>query len=282
MQQPIVLSRRGVLRLTGEDRKNFLQGLMTNDIHLLTPFRSLYSALLSPQGKFLHDFFLLEEGDAIFLETWKDQLELLKKRLNLYKLRAQVTLEDVSDQYAVFVMPDGKEAISGQTQVWQGGLHFIDPRFSLLGARWIVPYKNFSSSSFMYQEDDQGYELLRVQLGIPEAGKDMIPERSIPLETGLQDLNAISWTKGCYLGQELTARTRYRGEIRKRLLPIKMSSLSFDATHPILDSRNEKAGELCSLQETFGIARLRLEKLEGPLFINSVPLTVHIPSWIHL
>ena len=182
MQQPILLSNRGVLRLTGEDRKNFLQGLITNDIHLLTPFHSLYTALLNPQGKFLHDFFLVEERETI----------------------------------------------------------------------------------------------------LPEAGKDMIPERSIPLETGLQDLNAVSWTKGCYLGQELTARTRYRGEIRKRLLPVEIASDSFDATQPILDLKGGKAGELYSFQGTRGIARLRLEKLKGHLFINSVPLTAHIPSWIHL
>ena len=261
MQQPILLSNRGVLRLTGEDRKNFLQGLITNDIHLLTPFHSLYTALLNPQGKFLHDFFLVEERETIFLETGKDQLEPLKKRLSLYKLRAQVILEDISDVCAVFVMSATQDSVPGQTETWQRGVRFIDPRLSLLGARGIMPYKKFPSS-FMYQ--------------------DMIPERSIPLETGLQDLNAVSWTKGCYLGQELTARTRYRGEIRKRLLPVEIASDSFDATQPILDLKGGKAGELYSFQGTRGIARLRLEKLKGHLFINSVPLTAHIPSWIHL
>ena len=281
MQQPILLSNRGVLRLTGEDRKNFLQGLITNDIHLLTPFHSLYTALLSPQGKFLHDFFLVEEGETIFLETGKDQLEPLKKRLSLYKLRAQVILEDISDVYAVFVMSVAQGSVPGQTETWQRGVRFIDPRLSLLGARGIMPYKKFPSS-FMYQDNDQEYERLRIQLGIPTAGKDMIPERSIPLETGLQDLNAISWTKGCYLGQELTARTRYRGEVRKRLLPVKIASDSFDATQPILDLKGRNAGELYSFQGARGIARLRLEKLKGHLFINSVPLTAHIPAWINL
>lgn len=375
MPKPIILLKRGILRLTGVDRKNFLQGLITNDINLLTPLHSLYSALLSPQGKFLHDFFLIEEGDAVLLDTQKDQIDALKKRLGLYKLRAQVTLEDVSDDYAVFALPDYQGGDAGQTEEWKGGIRFVDPRLSLLGARWVVKYipKRFQKvdvirqthsescaayqqqqdpssrtnpegqhphslkdegyknicSDFLYQEDDETYELSRVKLGIPEAGKDMIADRSIPLEAGLQDLNAIGWTKGCYLGQELVARTKYRGEIRKRLLPVEIvisspedleiiwsmrcepraSSLSpkeiSKATRddtwqsppcqatprpdhslrgeaPIIGENGDKVGELYSLQATSGIARLRLEDLQRPLFIGAIPLKPFIPSWIKL
>lgn len=358
MPKPIILLKRGILRLTGVDRKNFLQGLITNDINLLTPLHSLYSALLSPQGKFLHDFFLIEERDAVFLDTQKDQIDALKKRLGLYKLRAQVILEDVSDDYAVFALPDHQGGNAGQTEEWQGGIRFVDPRLSLLGARWVVKhipkefqnaaasrthtnpegqhphslkdegYKNICSD-FLYQEDDETYELSRVKLGIPEAGKDMIADRSIPLEAGLQDLNAIGWTKGCYLGQELVARTKYRGEIRKRLLPVEIvisspedleiiwsmrceprasplspketSEASRDDTQqprprhaaprpdnslrgeaPIIGENGDKVGELYSLQATSGIARLRLEDLQRPLFIGAIPIKPCIPSWIKL
>jgi folate-binding protein YgfZ len=283
MHTPILLSERGILALTGKDRKLFLQGLMTNDISLLTPSHSLYSALLTPQGKILHDFFLIEEGETILLETQKAQIDLLKKRLNLYKLRSQIMLEEVTDSYKVFVIPPSQEiqAKAGYTQPWQEGLYFIDPRCSLLGARWIVHRKNLPPT-FSFREDKSEYEILRIKLGIPEMGKDMISERSIPLEVGLHDLNAISWSKGCYLGQELTARTKYRGELRKRLLPVEVLSQPFDSLKPIFNGSGEKAGELHSFLEGFGIARLRLEHIKTSLFIDSIPLKVHIPCWVSL
>ena len=287
-----------------------------------------------------------------------------------------MTLEDVSEDYTVFALPDHQGGNAGQTEEWQGGIRFVDPRLSLLGARWVVKhipqqfqkvnvvkrmhgeppaayhqdashgtnmnpeerhlqslkdegYKNICSD-FLYQEDDETYELSRVKLGIPEAGKDMIADRSIPLEAGLQDLNAIDWTKGCYLGQELVARTKYRGEIRKRLLPVeivisspadleiiwsmrcepRVTSLSSKETselkrdntrqsHPnhtvaprsdnslrgevtIIGENGNKVGELYSLQTASGIARLRLEDLQRPLFIGAFPLKPYIPSWIKL
>ena len=282
MPKPLFLRDQSVLCLSGLDRKTFLQGLITNDITLMSSTSAIYSLLLTPQGRFLHDFFLIEHKDFLFIIVQKDQIDPLKKRLNLYKLRADVSINDVSSEYAVFASLGNSNAdLPYADIVGHDNIKFQDPRLTDLGYRWIVKRQQIDID-FTQTSGDIEYNFFRLTLGIPQGYQDMIPERSIPLESGVQDLNAISWTKGCYIGQELMARTRYRGEIRKRLFPVEITAGNFKDSGYIINDLGNKVGELHSFHKNRGLARLKLEAIEHPLFLNNVLLTVHKPTWMNL
>ncbi|MGI4851650.1 MAG: YgfZ/GcvT domain-containing protein [Janthinobacterium lividum] len=276
MTGPAFLSNQSVLRISGSDCKTFLQGLITNDIQVVSPTSAIYTLLLTPQGKFLYDFFVIEHHDYVLIDVHKNQAESLKKRLSLYKLRANVLIEDVSSEYTIFVSLDSV-SVNPQNYI----LAYQDPRLKDLGNRWIVP-REHTQSDLSWDAKDDDYNLFRLKLGIPQGYQDMIPERSIPLESGVQDLNAISWTKGCYIGQELMARTRYRGEIRKRLFPVERTRGHFEDAGPITNEAGDKVGELYSFQQNRGLARLKIEGIQKPLFIDGISLKIHQPAWINL
>lgn len=275
------LPHRGVMEIEGEDRAPFLQGLITNDIHLVTPSRSIYTLLLTPQGRFLYDLFIMEKEGTYLLEGETSRLEDLLKKLNLYKLRSKVTLKLRADLTVYALWGEGichlfnlKEE-PGNTQ--QG--IFMDPRLVELGARTIglTPSQNGMLAT------PQDYDTHRLELGVPEGGKDLIPEKSIPLECGLDELNAISWTKGCYMGQELTARTKHRGLVRKRLIPVKIEGDAPEEGTKIF-LKNEPVGEMRSHNGSSGLALLRIEALntQGELVCGDAHLKPHVPSWMHI
>ena len=277
MSEPVFLSHQRILRLSGSDRKTFLQGLMTNDIQLLSSTSAVYSLMLTPQGKFLYDFFLYEYKDYLFIDIHQDQVDSFKKRLNLYKLRADVSIEDISVDYAVF---SSLNLIDPQKN-YPHCMIYQDPRLKDLGYRWIVKRQSIEVN-FCLIPKDEAYDFFCMTLGIPKGYKDMIPDRSIPLESGVQDLNAISWTKGCYIGQELMARTRYRGEIRKRLFPVELTVGNFKTLAPIVSETGDKVGDLYSFQKNQGIARLKIDVIQKPLFLEGALLKVHQPNWMNL
>lgn len=275
------LPHRGVIEIEGEDKASFLQGLMTNDIHLVTPSRSIYTLLLTPQGRFLYDLFIMEKEGAYLLEGEVSRLEDLLKKLTLYKLRSKVTLKLRPDLTVYAMWGEGichlfnlKEE-PGYTQ--QG--IFVDPRLAALGARTL----DLIYSPNMAFATPQDYDTHRLELGVPEGGKDLIPEKSIPLECGLDELNAISWTKGCYMGQELTARTKHRGLVRKRLIPVKIEGNAPGTGTKIL-LKKEPVGEMRSHNGSSGLALLRIEALnsEGEFVWGDAHLKPHVPSWMHI
>ncbi|MBL8677325.1 MAG: folate-binding protein YgfZ, partial [Alphaproteobacteria bacterium] len=198
------LSHRGVIEIEGEDKATFLQGLISNDINLVTPTQAIYATLLTPQGRFLFDFFITEKDGTFLLDVKAARLETLLKKLSLFKLRSKITLKGRPDLKIYAYWGEGDLTLEA----------YPDPRLKTLGARLIGQAKpNISAEE---------YDLHRLKLGVPEGGIDMLSEKAILLESGLDELNAISWTKGCYMGQELTARTKYRGLVRKRLFPVKI------------------------------------------------------------
>jgi len=264
----VVLESRGVLAVTGEDRTAFLQGLVSNDMRAVAPDRAVYSLFLTPQGKYQHDFMVAADGEALLLDVEAARRDDLLRRLKLYKLRSRIALEDRSDRLSVVALI-GPEALDrldlpaepGAAVPFAGGLAFTDPRRAALGARAIVPAGTDLAAHGFPSLPFAAWDSLRLELGVPDGSRDLEVEKAIPLENNLDALNAISWDKGCYMGQELTARTRYRALIKKRLVPVTVSGPLPAPGTPVLAGERE-IGEVRSGLDTRALAMLRLEDLE--------------------
>lgn len=189
---------RGEIRIIGADRHDFLQGLITNDIGKLQNEKLLYACLLTPQGKFLHDFFIREENDALLLDCEGGQRTAdLARRLSMYKLRANINIE--SNENAVVYLYDKGEK-------------YHDPRHEALGFRhYGKPDNGQDETPF------ENWDRLRMSLCIPDGSRDLTPEKSTMDEAHMDKIGAIDYKKGCYIGQELTARMHYRGLGKKHL-----------------------------------------------------------------
>jgi folate-binding protein YgfZ len=284
------LDDRGILRIAGEDRAPFLQGLISNDIMKADPSRALWSAFLTPQGKFLHDFFIHVHEESLLLDAERARLADLRQQLSRFKLRAKVELAEASDDWVVVVAwGPGTAACLGLPEkpgaacAFADGHACIDPRLAELGARLVLPRSTAASTiaEHFATGGRDGYNDLRLAHGIPDGSQDLEIERSILLENGFDELGGIDWEKGCYIGQELTARTRYRALIKKRLLPA-----VFDGTAPAPGTPVVKDGrEVGVLRSTSGkraLALLRLDALEKPgeLLSGGQSLVVETPAWL--
>lgn len=254
------LNHRGVISIKGDDARNFLQGLITNDVNKVREANAVYACFLTPQGKYLADFFLYEQENGLLLEIDKSLLPDLLKRLTMYKLRSRVELADVSDKYSIGVVWDTE----------QPRYAFADPRISSVGFRLL--------NAADLGDDD--YALWQMQNGLPDRD-DFERERTSMLEANLDKLNAISWDKGCYMGQELTARTHYRGLIKKRFLPLELSveqDLAKDA--PVMRD-NKTIGFIRRSHKNYAMALITLEALESGLdcMVDDVDARIIIPKW---
>jgi tRNA-modifying protein YgfZ len=249
---PFKLENRIIIKVSGEDRIAFLQGLVTNDVSQLSP---MYSALLTPQGKYLFDFFIIPQPDHLLIDCEESKSQQLISKLKLYKLRSKVELS-IDDTHDIVLSDTPIEAL----------ISYLDPRDTRLGYRIIMP----SPSS--YSPDSDQYLNLRLEYCIPEGDTDLFQDKSIPMECRLDDLHGINWTKGCYMGQELTARTKYRGLVRKSLV-----SVSVDGSlngEKIIYFEDKEVGDLRSHNSSLGIAYLRLEYITSPLKVGNAILKV--------
>lgn len=261
----IHLTDRSLLRIYGADAPTFLQGIITNDVRLLESRPAMFSALLNPQGKFLHDFFLTRQGDDIILETEQRQLEGLVKLLTMYRLRAKVTFTPLPDWQVYADCPSEHSEGSQLTREDPSAslrdnnliISFPDPRHPDMGMRFYAP-AFFSEPT----EPLEAYEMHRLQVGIPEGWKDAIYGRSFLLEMGYDKLHGVDFSKGCYVGQEVTARSRFRAELRKYLHRVtgKPPLPAFGAE--ISNSAGLIAGDMRSSHHGFGLAMIRHELLE--------------------
>ena len=284
----ILLDERGVLAVSGPDRAGFLQGLVSNDTVKLAAGRAIYAALLTPQGQYLFDFLMVEQGEAIWLDTERARLADLKRRLSIYRLRAKVEITELPELAVAAVFGDGALAAlglggePGTIQSVDGGVAFIDPRLPALGARLIVERqhvpritKPFNPVEFIV------WDRHRLALGIPDGSRDLVLDKSILLEAGFDELNGVDWQKGCYVGQELTARTKYRGLIKRRLFPVKIDGPAPEpGTIVLLDGK--ETGEMRSASDGLGLALLRLDALavDRPLSAGEATLTPMQPDWM--
>lgn len=293
------LSGRGYLKVSGEDRVSFLQGLVSNDVEKVTATSAGYGALLTPQGKFLFDFFMIEVGDALLIETEADRIGELYRKLRMFKLRSKVELEVIEDKYATLSVTSaeafaslGLPAEKGTACALDNGIVFVDPRLVELGARLILPTDAVAEALGKLGAElapEEGYHLHRIRLGVPDGSKDLVLDKTVLLEAGFEELGGVDFQKGCYMGQELTARTKYRGLVKRRLLPVEIDGPAPNAGAEIL-LNDKEAGELRSTVatedgKTAGIAMIRLNRLSESeeagiaLKVGEATVTPFKPAW---
>lgn len=289
-----VLAERGVLEISGKDRCGFLQGLVSNDVTKAAPDRALHAALLTAQGRYLHDFFIIDLDGALYLDTEAARLSDLIRRLALYKLRSNVTLADASERFLAGVAFGGDALAAlhlpeehGAAAPFGRGIAYADPRLAALGARFLVPRGAGTmplDAAGLVRADPTAYDRLRLSLGVPDGSRDLSVEKTILLEAGFDELNGVDWQKGCYMGQELTARTKYRALIKRRLFPVTVEGPLPSPGTPVLLGEQE-AGEMRSGRDGIGLALLRLDAVAEaarsgvPLAAGTACLTPHKPAW---
>lgn len=253
---PVTLENRAVLAVAGADAIAFLQGLITHDAALVAPGQPLFAGLLSPQGKALFDFHLHAGDNALFIDVAADRAEALLKRLAMYKLRKAVTLARRDDLAVLAAWPGGTPA---------------DARAPDLGARWIGAAGSAPAGAL-------AYDAHRHAIGVPDS-VDIGQDDLLWLETGADLLNGVSFTKGCYVGQENTARMHHRDKVRRRLVPVTIAGDPGEAVE-VKDGEGRAAGRLRSRNGAHAIAHLRLETAGAPLFAGEAAVTVRRPAWL--
>jgi len=266
-----LLDDRALLAVTGTEARAFLQGLITNDVEKLTPQNALYAALLTPQGKILFDFLLVEGDGAILIDCARTSQEGLQKRFNMYKLRSNVTIE-----------PRGQLAAVASTLAISrpGFVSYVDPRNAGLGHRGIGAKAEVPLGTPLTET----YVVSRLKLGVPEGG-DFGSERIFALDAGLEELHAVDFHKGCYVGQELTARMKHRGAARKRLLPIEcLRAESLPQRGTAVMAADREIGEITSTYGPKGFALIRLDHLDSTgaqsITAGQVAIRIDKPSWL--
>ena len=288
----VLLDDRGILAVSGPDRRPFLQGLVSNDVDKVGPTTARYAALLTAQGKYLHDFMMIDAGESIWLDAEAARRGDLKRRVSMYRLRAKVTLDERSDLAVAAVFgTDATAALGlpsepGAARAFGTGVAFVDPRLPALGARAILPRdeaKALFADAGISEAEFDGYDRRRLSLGIPDGTRDLVPEKTILLEAGFDELNGVDWQKGCYIGQELTARTKYRGLVKRRLMPVRIEG---PPPYPgaIVTANGREVGEMRSSRDGLGLALLRIEPVrEGKtLAADEATLVPVRPAWIRL
>jgi folate-binding protein YgfZ len=253
MTKFVALNDRAIVKLEGQDTRPFLQGLITHNIDRLSPESPLYAALLTAQGKVICDFILLQAGEAVLIDCAAPAAPDLAARLKKFRLRAKVTITEAGAGLAVASAPEAPPA----------GLQAIaacrDPRLAELGWRWIIDPQTLATSG-MEQEPHAAYDRHRIECGVPDSILDLKPETFFPLDCNFEELNGVDFAKGCYVGQELTARMKHRATARKRILPV-ASATRLPPHGTPLKSGDTELGEMLGSQGLIGLAMLRLDRL---------------------
>ncbi|MBF0435403.1 MAG: folate-binding protein YgfZ [Magnetococcales bacterium] len=300
-------SHRGAVSLSGADRAGFLGGLVSNQVKDLKTDRSLYTAMLSPQGRFLWDFTLVDHGETILLDTEPDAPANLVNSFNFYKMRSKVAIQDASPAFAtlgiigpsatqkifeLFSVADADKAppgatwsLDGNTRLWR------DPRHPDFGFRLQCPTSGFTDLWQRLQTalpcaGHTAWENYRVLKALPRGGSEWQPGETLLLEAGGLEMNAVSFQKGCYVGQETTARTHHRGTLKKRLFRVTIHTQdSLPVLTPLVLRSGKEAGSISSLASfdghTQGLALLRLADVVSgePMTALGHDVSVARPQW---
>ena len=269
MTQLAYLPARGVIEVAGGDRVGFLQGLVSNDVEQAAPGRAVWAALLTPQGKWLADFFILSDGERLLLDCERGQAGTLLQKLARFRLRAKIALADRSTDLAVHAAWDGGPETA------PGTIAAPDPRLPEAGWRSLAPTPLPGTAT------EADWDSHRLALGLPDGSRDLEAEKSVLLEAGFDELNGISWSKGCYLGQELTARTKYRGLVKRHLVPVDVEGELPAPGTPVLAAGRE-VGAMRSGLGSRGLALLRLDAVSEPLACGAAALLARLPAWMVL
>jgi folate-binding protein YgfZ len=258
-----VLEDRAVLRVGGAEARNFLQGLLTQDVTALAPGRPLYAGLLSAQGKLLYAM-LLHAGDAgeVLIDVDRAQADALARRLTLYRMRKAVSIA-AAPELLVHV------ALEGDAD------RPADPRLAALGARWLA------ADTGEAQPGAERWRSHRTALGVAEAA-EMGEDKLLWLETGAGLLNGVSFTKGCYVGQENTARMHHRDKVRRMIVPLRLQRGAAAADDQVRDAAGRAVGSVLGAAADGGVvlAHVRLEALAGALHVGEAAASLICPDWL--
>jgi folate-binding protein YgfZ len=264
------LPDRGIVRVAGEDAEKLLQGIVTNDMSLLAAQPAIHAALLTPQGKLLFEFFVVKSADGFLIDVDRAQAEGLVKRLAMYKLRARVSIEDLSREYRVLAeWGPSQDAVS-----------FPDPRLSELGRRRIVSLKAKADADTAAD----AYHARRISLGVPEGGKDYTLGDTFPHEVNLDALGSVSFTKGCFVGQEVVSRMQHRGTARKRVVIVEGDGTL--AAGSEVTAGQAAIGTIGSVAGRQALALLRLDRAQEAidkgeqLIAGNSSLTMRLPGYL--
>ncbi len=282
--QAAILPDRGVVKVAGDDARHFLNGLATNDIGKVTPGRPRFAALLTPQGKIIVDFIVaeapVEDGGGFFLDCPRALAGALKDKLNFYKLRAKVTVEDLSEALGVMAVWEG----AGDTEY---GLCYPDPRLPALGMRVVLPpHLAQEAAADLGAElvSEEAYDTHRIALGVPRGGQDFMYGDTFPHEANMDQLAGVDFEKGCYVGQEVVSRVEHRNSARSRLVPVAYDEFAPDDGLPVM-ADDKQVGTIGSATKGRGLALLRLDRVADalaagtPLTCGGIVLHVVKPDW---
>ncbi|QOZ27658.1 folate-binding protein YgfZ [Bradyrhizobium sp. CCBAU 51753] len=277
------LPDRGVVKVAGDDARNFLNGLITTDIAELRPGLGKFGALLTPQGKIIADFLITEapagHGGGFLIDAPRALAKGLADKLGFYKLRAKVTVENLSDSMGVLAAWDGEPATTPD-------LGFADPRNPALGWRILVPEEQTQAVAELIGADlvdSSAYEAHRIATGVPRGGLDFIYGDAFPHETNMDRLNGVDFDKGCYVGQEVVSRMQHRGTARTRTVKIILDGPSPEAGATIL-AGDKQVGTIGSTAGEKGLALVRIDRVADaldagqPLTAGGLPLRLAEPD----
>lgn len=287
------LPARAALAVSGEERATFLQGLVSNDATKVDATHARHAAFLTAQGRFLHEFFMVAIGETIHLDAEAARRDDLMRRLKMYKLRAKVTLGPADGLVVAAFWGEGTveafglPAEPGTAKPAGGGIVYVDPRLAALGVRALVPadeLAGLAAALGFANATPEDYDRHRLSHAVPDGSRDLPVEHALLLENGFEELGGVDFKKGCYIGQELTARMKYRALVKKRLMAVDIEGPAPAAGTPVtLDG--EEAGEMRSAAGSHGLALLRLEAVEKarasgtPLQAGAAKLRPHKPAW---
>ena len=287
-----ILEDRGILFIQGTDTKEFLQNLITNDINKVDEANSCFSSLLTPQGKYLFDFLVVEHKKGYFIDCEKKQIEELFKQLNIYKLRSDIEILNLSNEFVVaafsyekFISFDEAKDLPGNTFKYGEDPVFLDPRHKKLGGRLIINLEKLYLSLKkldLKSTNPEEYYKLSYELGIPQKNTEKLRNKLFGIECNFEELNGIDFKKGCYIGQEITSRIKLRNKLSKRLLPIQLIEGKLIEGATIKNNDNEIGKVLINNQYPFAIIKYLSDNFDPKIKYKSeeAVLKIIIPEWI--
>ena len=286
-----ILEDRGLLYINGEDAKNFLQNIITNDINKVSDNNSCFSALLTPQGKYLYDFIISKHKSGYFLDCEKENIEDLYKQLDLYKLRSKVEILNLSNEFVIaalsrekFLTIENSKDISGNTVKFREDVILLDPRDKELGARLIINLEKLYLSLKKLElktSNIENYYLHSHKLGIAQRGTKYLQNKIFGIECNFEELNGIDFKKGCYVGQENTARIKLKEKLNKRLFAIDIIDGKIE--DDLIFYKNIEIGKLLiKNNDLFGIIKYRNDNFsfENVFVCGKAKIKINKPKWI--
>jgi len=294
INETTVLDDRGFIQIKGDEAKDFLQSIVTNDIEKISKNFTLFSSIFTPQGKYLHEFFILKIENGYLLECEKTAVLEILKFFNFYKLRSKIDLIDVSQKYTSTIITlekfktINKDNVSKSSTIkYNDSLIYVDPRNEGLGARIVLQTKNTDyliKKLNLKKIDKKNYYKKSFNLGIPQVNLNNLKNKIFGIENNLDELNGIDFKKGCYIGQENTSRIKLRNKLRRRVLPIEEVSGKVSENDIIKYKDNEIGKILIDKPFIFAIVKIIDPELkefsDKELVCGNSKVKVLKPEWI--